>query len=242
MSFVKEIFFEDDTFPINPKRTLAICDEIISRGLKITWSCNARVDCKPQVLKRMAEAGCRLVCVGFESPSTDSLSQIVKKTNIKQQEEFMQLSRDINIKVNGCFIIGLPGETLDSADATIEYAKTLMPNTAQFYPHMLYPGTESFKWAEREGKLLHKDWDKWLTEEGFHNTPLRVGGMEPEELLAKCDEARIRFYTNPKYLVKMFMQSLKSFKEIQLMMIAGKSFFPILTRSLFFKSGASAKR
>ena len=44
--FVKEIFFEDDTFPINPKRTL-VCDEIISRGLKITWSCNARVDCKP---------------------------------------------------------------------------------------------------------------------------------------------------------------------------------------------------
>ena len=64
MSFIKEIFFEDDTFPINPKRTLAICDEIISRGLKITWSCNARVD-EPQVLKQMAEAGCRLVCVGF---------------------------------------------------------------------------------------------------------------------------------------------------------------------------------
>ena len=51
----------------------------------------------------------------------------------------MQLSRDINIKVNGCFIIGLPGETLDSADYNW-YAKTLMPNTAQFYPHMLYPG------------------------------------------------------------------------------------------------------
>ena len=138
------------------------------------------------------------------------------------------MSQKIGIKVNGCFIIGLHGDTRESIKETVQYSKKLMPNTAQFYPHMVYPGTGSFEWAESNNLLEHKDWSKWNTPEGFHNTPLSLNGLSSQDLLELADDARREFYTNPKYLIKMLAQSLTSFSEFQRMLIAGRSFFPLL--------------
>ena len=228
LSFVKEIFIEDDTFPIDKKRTIELCKKIIDEGLNITWSCNARVDTDPEALSWMKKAGCRLTCVGFESPTTNALDGVIKKTSLRQQEGYMDEANKIGMKVNGCFILGLHGDTPETIQNTIEYSKKLMPNTAQFYPHMIYPGTGSFKWAEDNNLLEHKDWSKWNTQEGFHNTPLKINGLSSSDLLALADKARKDFYTNPKYILKMFFQSLSSFSEFQRMLIASKSFFPLL--------------
>lgn len=145
----------------------------------------------------------------------------------------MRDANTVGMKVNGCFILGLPGDTLESINETIEYSKRLMPNTVQFYPHMLYPGTESFKWAEKNNLLAHKDWTLWLTKEGFHNTPLKTENFTSDELLRLADEARLRFYTNPRYIFKMFIQGVTSPRELQRMFIAGKSFFPLLVGYVF---------
>jgi len=236
MPFVKEIFIEDDTFPINKKRTIEICKRIISEKIKIKWSCNARVNTDLETLQWMKKAGCRLACVGFESPSTDALEGVIKKTSLAEQELFMKNANKAKIKINGCFILGLPGDTTKSIDNTIEYAKRLMPNTAQFYPHMVYPGTGSFEWAEKNNLLEHKDWEKWNTPEGFHNTPLKINGMSSADLLQFADTARKRFYTNPRYLIKMFFQCIKSPSELQRILIAGKTFFPLLLGYIFKKN------
>lgn len=228
MPFVKEIFIEDDTFPINKKRTREMCEKIIQEKIRLTWSCNARVNTDLETLQIMKLAGCRLTCVGFESPMENSLKDIQKKTSLHEQERFMQDADAVGMKVNGCFILGLPGDTEETIQSTIEYSKKLMPNTVQFYPHMLYPGTESFKWAEDNNLLAHKDWKLWLTEDGFHNTPLKTEKISSDRLLNLADEARLKFYSNPKYILKMLIQGLKSPKEMQRMFIAGKSFFPIL--------------
>ena len=233
LPFVKEIFFEDDTFPINKKRTIELCKRIISEKIKITWSCNARVNTDTETLYWMKKAGCRLVCVGFESPSPSALDGVIKKTSLLQQETFMSNANKNGIKVNGCFILGLPGDTRSSINDTIEYSKKLMPNTAQFYPHMVYPGTGSFDWAERNNLLEHKDWEKWLTPEGFHNTPLKINGISSKELLKWADKARMRFYLNPKYLLKMFFQCIKNPSEFQRILIAGRTFFPLLFGYIF---------
>jgi len=233
MPFVKEVFFEDDTFPINKKRTMELCAELQQLKTGITWSCNARVNTDAETLEAMVAAGCRLTCVGFESPTKDSLTGIIKKTTLGQQERFMDNARAAKMKVNGCFILGLPGDNRETMQQTVDYAIKLSPNTAQFYPHMLYPGTGSFEWAEKEGMMAHTDWDRWLTKEGYHNTPLSLPDTTSEELLQLCDGAREQFYTNRRYLMKMFFQSIRSPKELQRMLIAGKTFFPILIKSFF---------
>ena len=93
---------------------------------------------------------------------------------------------------------------------------------------MVYPGTGSFKWAEENDLLEHQDWDKWNTADGFHNTPLKINGLSSQDLLNLADKGRKEFYTNPKYILKMLFQSLTSFSEFQRMLIASKSFFPLL--------------
>ena len=235
LPFVREIFFEDDTFPINKKRTIELCKRIIAEKIKVTWSCNARVNTDFETLFWMKKAGCRLVCVGFESPSVAALDGVEKKTNLLEQEKFMRDANQTGIKVNGCFILGLPEDTRSSINDTIIYAKKLLPNTAQFYPHMVYPGTESFFWAEKNNLLEHKNWEKWLTPEGYHNTPLRINGISSKELLSLADKARMRFYLNPKYLIKMIFQCIRNPFELQRILIAGKTFFPILLGYVFKK-------
>jgi len=99
----------------------------------------------------------------------------------------------------------------------------------------LYPGTASFEWAEKEGLLAHKDWDKWLTTDGFHNTPLKLPGISSKELLELADDARLQFYSSPKYMFKMLLQGVRSPKEFQRMFIAGKTFFPLLLKYIINK-------
>ena len=233
MPFVKEVFIEDDTFPINKKRTVELCEKLVENKSTVTWSCNARVDTHRDSLNAMKKAGCRLVCVGFESPTKSGLVGVIKKTTVDQQFEFMDLAKEVGVKVNGCFILGLPGDDRESIANTVAYSKSLMPNTAQFYPHMLYPGTGSFKWAEESGLLAHKRWDEWITKEGYHNTPLNMDGLTNLDLLELTDYARFQFYTNPRYLMRMLGQSFRSPKELQRMLIAGKTFFPLLAKYIY---------
>jgi anaerobic magnesium-protoporphyrin IX monomethyl ester cyclase len=233
LPFVKEVFIEDDTFPINKKRVKEFCEKYIENKINLTWSCNARVNTDKETLQLMRKAGCRLTCVGFESPNPKALDLTLKKTNLSQQEKYMSDASEAGIKVNGCFILGLHGDTRESIQSTIDYSIKLSPNTVQFYPHMLYPGTESFQWAEANDLLEHKDWGKWLTKEGFHNTPLRLNGLKSQDLLDLADGARLQFYTHPRYIIRMLKQSLSSFGELQRMFIAGKSFFPELIKYIF---------
>ncbi|MBL7206830.1 MAG: radical SAM protein, partial [Candidatus Aenigmarchaeota archaeon] len=130
---VKEVMIEDETFPAVKKRTMELCNLMIERGVKLKWSCNARVDTDIETLKKMKEAGCRLLCVGFESPEQKKLDDIQKRTTKEMQIEFMKNTREVGLLVNGCFILGLPGETKESMQKTIDFAKELSTDTAQFY-------------------------------------------------------------------------------------------------------------
>ena len=230
LPYVSEVFIEDDTFPINKKRTIELCSALIDAGLNLKWSCNARVNTDEETLSWMRRANCRLTCVGFESPNLNALNGVIKKSTSSQQDRYMELANKTGLKVNGCFILGLPHDTPESIQETITYAKKLLPNTAQFYPHMVYPGTGSFNWAEQNNLLEHKDWSRWLTAEGFHNTPLKLNGMTSKDLLEWADRGRLQFYTNPHFLLRMAFQALSSLEEFKRMFIAGRSFFPLLLR------------
>ncbi|PWW81194.1 hypothetical protein CR164_11685 [Prosthecochloris marina] len=224
MPFIKEVLFEDDTFTADKKRTREICNEIIENKIKINWSCNSRVDLDYDTMKLMKKAGCRLLCVGFESPNEKSLNDISKSINNKEQISFAKEAKRAGLLINGCFILGLPNDNKDSIKKTIEYAKKLSPNTAQFYPLMVYPGTESYKWAKSNGYLKTENWADWLTKEGLHNTTVSYDELSSEEIMIACDKARLDFYTDPKYISKMIIQSIKDPHEALRMYKSGKVF------------------
>lgn len=229
---VKEVMIEDDTFPVSKRRTIKLCELLIKRKIKIPWSCNARVDTDFETLKKMKEAGCRLLCVGFESPTQRALDAVHKKTNAKMQLEFMRNCNKLGLLVNGCFILGLPGDTKKSIEETIEFAKKLNPDTAQFYPLFLYPGTEAWKWAKKRGLLVSEDYSKLLTIDGKHLSNIDLPQLSHLEATVLCDKALREFYLRPRYVIQKFLQIISNIKEAQRTFLSAKVFL----KNLLFPS------
>lgn len=221
---VKEIMFEDETFPAIKQRTLELCELMKSRGIKIKWSCNARVNTDIETLHAMKSAGCRLMCVGFETPNARVLKSINKRTTRDMQLEFMKNARKAGLLVNGCFVLGLDSDTCESIQETIDFSKELNPDTAQFYPLMVYPGTEDYKRAKEKGYLTTDDYSKWLTPDGMHNCVLDRPGFSGPELVKLCDAARRQFYLRPKYIAGKLVQGAKNPQEMGRIVKAGATF------------------
>ncbi|PIE59430.1 MAG: B12-binding domain-containing radical SAM protein [Desulfobulbus propionicus] len=226
----RAVFFEDDTFPAIKKRCLDICNEIIRRDIHISWTANARVDVDAETLAVMKKAGCRSLCVGFESGSQHLLDNIKKKITITQARSFMNAARKANILVHGCFIFGLPGETRQTMDETLKLALELNPDTAQFYPVMVYPGTEAYQWYHDKGLINTDDFRQWVTPSGQHNTVIRAEDITSEELVRFCDEARRRFYLRPRYIAYKALQLLRHPQEIRRTVKSARTFFLHLAR------------
>jgi radical SAM superfamily enzyme YgiQ (UPF0313 family) len=173
----------------------------------------------------MKESGCRLLCVGFETPEQKVLDEVHKKTTKDLQIKFIKNTKKLGLLVNGCFVLGLPNDTKQTIRRTIEFAKELNPDTVQFYPIMVYPGTEAYDWAKKNNYLITEDYSKWLTPEGLHNTTVSRPNLSNTNLLELCDEARREFYLRSTYIFYKLKQLLTNSSEIQRTSKAFKIFF-----------------
>lgn len=227
---VKEVFIEDDTLTANVPRIRKLCSEMIKRKLNITWSANARADVDLETLKLMKKAGCRLLCVGIESGNQQILNNIKKGTTLKGIREFFKATKKAGIMVHGCFMLGNIGETVETLKETVGFAKELDPDTAQFFPIMVYPGTEAFDYFKTHGYLLTEAFDEWLDREGQHKTIVSRPGLSAEELVAWCDEARRQFYLRPKYIASKALQALTKPREMKRILKSGKTFYKYVLR------------
>lgn len=213
---VKEIMLEDDTLTVDKEHAEQVADALISIGNKIPFSANSRAELTDtRVLKKLKKVGCRLFCVGYESGSQKILDNMNKGLKVETALEFSKATKKVGIMVHGCFIAGNPGETKETMEQTLEYAKKLNPDTAQFYALMVYPGTEAFEWARREGYLTTRDYSKWLTEDGLHATVLERPNLSSQYLIDFCNRARRKFYLRPGYILRKMWQSLFSFCELK---------------------------
>jgi len=208
MSEIKDIGFEDDTLTIDQKRTMQICDLIQDRKLRVSWYANVRVDLRYETMIKMKAAGCRFMIVGFESGSSEILKNIRKGITLEKSRRFMENARKSGILVHGCFVAGNPGETRETLQKTLDFAMELSPDTVQFFPMMVYPGTEAYEWAKRRGYLITEDFSEWVTEEGLHNCVVSTPELSNREVVEWCDTARRKYYLRPRYIWYKFWQTL----------------------------------
>lgn len=232
-SLLGEVFFEDDTFTADPRHVKEICDEIIRRKLKITFSANARADVPEELLRLMRKAGLRELCVGFESASAEVLKSVKKGLKEGKAEEFMQAAQRTGVLVHGCFMVGNPKDTPQTLEQTLDFAKKLNPNTAQFYPIMAYPGTEAYQEALASGALSSKDYSQWLDKDGHHRTTIQREHLSSQQLVDFCDRARREFYLRPSYIIKQGWMALTD-KHERYRVMRG---FKTLVKHLFRKHG-----
>lgn len=214
---VNTIMLEDDTFIIDIKRTDQLADELIKRGNKLPFDSNCRADTKADVefFIKLKKAGARLFCVGFESGDDEVLKHIKKNLNLNRTQQFMKNTRDSGIMVHGCFMVGNLNETTQTLQKTLDLALDLNPDTAQFFPIMVYPGTAAYDEAKQKGYLASENFSDWLTPDGLHNSTINLPNMSHKELVDFCDHARKKFYLRPSYLVKKAIQSIKDPDEFK---------------------------
>jgi len=142
---VKELAFYDDVFTLDKKRAYAIAEEIIKRGLKICWTCETRVNLVDKdLLHHMKQAGCYTIAYGIESGSQEILDTLNKGITLEQAEEAIRLTREVGLQTIGYFMIGSPGENRENIGQTIEFARKLRLDFAQFAITTPFPGTELY--------------------------------------------------------------------------------------------------
>ncbi|MBN1604507.1 MAG: cobalamin-dependent protein [Chitinispirillaceae bacterium] len=226
---IKEIMIEDDTLTADKKRCREFSQALIDAGLTtIPWSANSRAEVDYETMRLMKKAGCRLFCVGFESGDQQILDNIQKSLTLDKIHAFVKDARKAKIMVHGCFMVGNRGETRDTLGKTLALAKRLNPDTAQFYPIMVYPGTSDYSWFEEKGWIVTKDFRKWLTDDGLHSSVVSNPDLTYEYLVDFCNRARREFYLRPSYMISKIIQMLSNPSESKRIVMGGKSLFKYL--------------
>ncbi len=141
---IHNFFFRADTFTFDKQWVLQLCHEIIKHKLRITWFCNSRVDAvDEEMLIAMKKAGCQLITFGVESGDSRILKYIKKGITKEQVKETIYLTKKSGILAGAIYIIGLPGDTLESIYNTIHFSKEVDSDGVEFIPYLPFLGTEA---------------------------------------------------------------------------------------------------
>ena len=232
---VKEVGIEDDTFAGSIKRVHEFCEEKIRRGIKLKWYTNVRVGLKLETLKLMRKANCVLLTVGYESANQDVLDKMKKRVKSEKIIEFSKNCKEANIMGHSCFMVGNPGETKDRLQQSLDLALQLNDDTMQFFPLIVYPGTPDYIWARDNNLMTVDSYDQWVTEEGYHNSVVRMPDMSGEEIVDWCDYARKKYYIRPRYLIYKLFQSIFRPSELVRNLKAGLRFQAFLRKGTYGK-------
>jgi hopanoid biosynthesis associated radical SAM protein HpnJ len=200
---VREFFFDDDTFNIQQARTVELCAKL--KPLKLTWSCTSRVTTNYETLKAMKEAGCRLLIVGYESGDQQILKNIKKGATIERARQFTKDCHKLGLVIHGDFILGLPGETRETINNTIAFAKELDVETIQVSVAHAYPGTELYDYAVSNGFMVK---DTKMVDEGGHQLAhIQYPGLPADEILDSVHRFYDEYYFRPKAIYRILRKA-----------------------------------
>jgi hopanoid biosynthesis associated radical SAM protein HpnJ len=201
---IKEIFFDDDTFTIGKERVLALCERF--KKLNFTWSCTSRVHVDLETLQAMKAAGCRLFIVGFESSDPQILKNIKKGATVEQARTFMKNCKKAGIAVHGDFIVGLPGETKETIEETLKFAKELDCETIQVSIAHAFPGTELYDYVSRNNFLRT---DVTMTDETGHQLPhIEYPDLSRAEMMEAVEYFYDSYYFRPRIVARIVKNAI----------------------------------
>jgi hopanoid biosynthesis associated radical SAM protein HpnJ len=203
---VKEVFFDDDTFTDSRERA-----EEIARGmgrLGLEWSCNAKANVPYDTLKVLRDNGLRLLLVGFESGNEQILTNIKKGVRVDRARQFAKDCRDLGITIHGTFIMGLPGETAETIQQTIRFAREINPHTLQVSIAAPYPGTALYRQAQSEGWLPADD-NSLVDEHGVQTAVLSYPNLNRTEIFDSVDTFYRKFYFRAGKIAEISAEMLR---------------------------------
>lgn len=205
---VKEIHFEDDNLTLKREHIENICQKIIDNKIKISWACpnGVRADTiDMDLLNLMKKSGCYYLAFGFESGNQEILNNINKETTLDKLKQAAILANKVGIMTQGFFIFGLPDETKETIQETINFAKSVPLNRAQFLLLDVLPGSQLWYDLEFEKKV---DWSK----HSYQESTWVPQTIDLETLNSAPSKAFKSFFFRPKQMFSL----IKYFKPAQL--------------------------
>lgn len=179
---IHHIHMYADLFTVNRDQVIELCKLIIADGLKVTWTANSRVDyVDEEMLTLMGQAGCMLISWGIESGNELILKRAHKGYKIEQAYKALKWAKQAGIKNWGYFIIGLPGETVETIKETMKFSKALPLDIALFHVAAPYPGTPFFFEVVENGWF--RPGTAWEEVDMDQATVLDYPGLRAEDLL-----------------------------------------------------------
>jgi radical SAM superfamily enzyme YgiQ (UPF0313 family) len=198
---VRNIKIADELFVLNPNHFQKICNLIIERGYDFNIWAYSRVDtCKPQYLDTLKKAGVNWLGLGIENPN-QSLRQEIHKDHFVDVKitDLMQNMRDAGINIGGNYIFGLPMDTHESMQSTLDFAIENKTEMVNFYCAMAYPGSPLHKTAKQKGWNLPDTYSGY-SQHSYDMLNLSNDNLKAEEIVAFRDKAFITYNSNPGYL------------------------------------------
>ena len=229
----KEIFFDDDTLTDNHARVeeLAIALGKLGfgkKGFPVSWSCNAKANVPRKTLEVLKANGLRLLLVGYESGNQQILHNIKKGLRIDVAKQFTKDCHELGIVIHGTFILGLPGETEETIEETINYAKEIDPHTIQVSLAAPYPGTFLYKQATENGWFDNSN--DLLTDGGNQIAQLSYPHLPASVIFDKVEEFYKRFYFRPSKIWSIVSEMLRDWNMMKRRLREGVEFFDFLRR------------
>lgn len=205
---IHHVWMYADDFTSSPDYVKELCRAIIDRKIKITWWTNTRVDkLNEEMFRLMKGAGCYMLSIGGESGNAKILKTIKKGATPEHIENTVKLLRKVGINSLVYFLIGLPGETCETIQETVSFAKRINPDYVEFYPATPYLGTDFFDMARAENLIVDTNWDNYLC--GGNEFVVNIPGVKKEDLDIILRRAYHAFYMRPSYIWLLFKRMIR---------------------------------
>lgn len=215
--------FVDDTFTLNKKHTVALCNEILNRGLKIKWSCNTRANLlDEELLELMADAGCRVILIGVESGNERVRNEVVRKrVSDEAIKKVVRMCNKVGIEIGSYLMLGFPTETKEELEDTVNFAKRSGVDTMSIHTTTVYPGSDLFDYVlQHDGIDLNEQaWYKYARgEESLETLPLVYvpKGLTIKDLQKLRKKAYLKFYFRPGFIFKRISHDLRSWDALKI--------------------------
>jgi len=212
---INNIHMYADLFTVNREQVVELCQRMIDENINISWMCNSRVDyVDEEMLQLMGQAGCWLISWGIESGNEQILKHAHKGADPAKAQKALSWAKRAGIKNWGYFIIGLPGETEETIQQTIEFSKKLPLDIALFHVAAPYPGTPFFFEVVENGWF--RSGTRWEQVDMDKGTVLDYPDLSAERLLYWQKRAwrEWAFRPGPMFTyIKMLLSDFSTFRS-----------------------------
>lgn len=217
----EQIFFYDDNFTADKKRTKDLLDSMLSKGITPRWTAQARTDVVKdrELLKLMKRSNCFMLYLGLESVNPETLKEYNKRQSVEEIVESVRILHENGIMVHGMFVFGSDHDDVKSLQSTVKFALQNKIDTVQFLMLTPLPGTEYFDSLKEQGRLLI---DEWHLYDGQH-VVFHPNRMSPYELQKETFKGMKRFYSL-RECIKMLcgLGCLKAILKVNKSLLMGK--------------------